>query len=181
MEPAGNRCFELLQAFARALNHELRTPLAVVSNDLHFFAGTDPSGVGAGALVQCRRMSSVLRRAAALGADPLTRHPITLGDLASAFKLPPPTTNDPVLVADPSRLTLLGALLSEIIVPPSPGAATVTLSDTTVTIDLPSASAVPTDTIERVLVETLITAFGGTLGVHAHGAGLTVSLPRVDS
>jgi len=170
------RCFDLLQAFARALNHELRTPLAVVSNDLHFFAGNDPSGVGAGSLAQCRRMSAVLRRAAALGAEPLAARPLTMTAWADALGITPPPL-ELTVCADPNRLKLLGALIEQLTAQPR-GAATTTPTETSLAVRFESATAIAPDSLERVLADTIVTAFGGTFSTIDVPPAIIIELPR---
>jgi hypothetical protein len=173
----GNRCFDLLQAFARALNHELRTPLAVVSNDLHFFAGNDPSGVGAGSLAQCRRMSAVLRRAAALGTEPILTRSLSLEELANALGVPPPLSGAARIDADPHRLTLLGGLVREL-TSHSSTTATIVSAEGAVTVRFDSTAAIPSDSLERVLAETIVTAFNGSFTTTASPHTITIELPR---
>jgi len=93
MKRGDGRCFESLQAFARTLNHALRTPLAVISNDLHFLAPTDQTGVVREALTRCRDIGAVLERAAALGSAPLNRTTVSLQQIAAWVRSSIPHTD----------------------------------------------------------------------------------------
>jgi signal transduction histidine kinase len=61
------RTFVTLQSFARALSHAIRTPLGVISNDLHYLARHHDPEVAATTQSQCRRISGLLELASSLG------------------------------------------------------------------------------------------------------------------
>jgi len=65
------RTFSTLQAFGRAINHALRTPLAVISNDLYYLAAHDQTGVAHTTAEQCRKIAVILEPIAALGSTPI--------------------------------------------------------------------------------------------------------------
>ena len=62
---------KLLSGFARALVHQVRGPLSVVSNDLFYFQSTAVGEDFSRPLAQCREINRILQQAAVIGSEPL--------------------------------------------------------------------------------------------------------------
>lgn len=75
------RTFVALQSFARALSHAIRTPLGVISNDLHYLAHHHDPDVVATTQSQCRRITGLLELASSLGAGESVCVETTLAEL----------------------------------------------------------------------------------------------------
>lgn len=116
------RTFATLQAFARAISHAVRTPLAVISNDLHYLAGRDDSGVAGVTAAQCRRIVSILDLAGSLGAGRCISAAISLAELGrelSTVSMPLTIEGDTTAIVSvdrarfPQMLRLAAALTSD--------------------------------------------------------------------
>ena len=82
--------FYILQAFVRALSHRIRTPLSVVSNDLHYLKTFAPPGECDSSADRCREIAKILSETTILGSAPLTIESLRLGDF---FQLPEVSVN----------------------------------------------------------------------------------------
>lgn len=81
------RTFVTLQSFARALSHAMRTPLGVISNDLHYLASRHDDGVLDTTQHQCRRIVDLLDLAGSLGAGAWAPTETSLAEIAQTAAL----------------------------------------------------------------------------------------------
>jgi signal transduction histidine kinase len=168
--------FAALQNFARAVSHTVRTPLAVISNDLQYLTAHDATGVAQTTLVQCRKIAAILDTIAVLSKSTLQLTPIAYGDLQRLLEIAP-TPGEPAPLSPASVLFIDRRFLSEIVrlsdvLLASTVPASRTLRQTTAGV-LISFGAVPclngphmprelwADRIEAILLETLVEAHGG--------------------
>lgn len=76
------RPFQLVSALARALSHQIRTPLSIISNDLFFFQSLIDPQECRRSLEKTRCIAGILNQACAMGKEELRREPIDLESLA---------------------------------------------------------------------------------------------------
>lgn len=122
-EVSGNsdtRTLATLQAFARAISHAVRTPLAVISNDLHYLASRDDSALAGTTALQCRRIAAILDLAGSLGTGRGTFVDTSLDDLEpilGARAIPSTIEGDTSLVVsiDHARFLLMLRLTKALI------------------------------------------------------------------
>ena len=77
----GKICFDLINAFTRALSHRIRTPLSVISNDLFCFQSRLGQEECSRSVARCRDIASVLTDACAAGQEPLLLEVLRLGEI----------------------------------------------------------------------------------------------------
>ena len=170
--------FAALQNFARAVSHTVRTPLAVISNDLQYLTAHDATGVAQTTLVQCRKIAAILDTIAALGKNSLQLTPTAYGDLQRLLEIAP-TPGEPapspasILSIDRRFLSEIVRLSDALLASTVPASRTLRQTAAGVLISFgavpclngPNAPHRPSemwaDRIEAILLETLVEAHGG--------------------
>lgn len=182
MKHGGSQCFDRLQAFARTLNHSLRTPLAVIANDLQFLSARDATGVTAEALAQCRRISALLDEAAALGGAPFRPVLISVDELASTLgaadlEAAVRGSGSTTLFADPARFELMLRLGRTLVGANSLPSILLAAEDKAVRCVFAANSArapIDLDTIAGQLFHILVDAHGGTLALSSDSLAIVI-------
>jgi hypothetical protein len=176
-----SRPFELVGTLAEALSHLIRTPLSVISNDLHYFAGRIPAEELERSNEKCRRIAESLSSVALLGRTPLEFRAIDLGSLLAGVLKESLIGFVPraVIRGDHERLAVLLRIIRDLFFGPHSRArmriagdnAEIELIDAGCVLSSPAASLSsalrsPADkTCKAVLADAIIWAHGGSVEV----------------
>jgi len=150
--------FSLMSAFTRALNHSLRTPLSIISNDLFVFRGLLPPDETSRSEQRCKQISNILHELTILGGEDLITAPCVLGALLNDLGFNNQCQEELLIEADTTRLQFALQQVLSLISPEERQKTTWTLSKEETTITL-AWELNPNYHIDSSMVESSLTYY----------------------
>jgi signal transduction histidine kinase len=187
------RSLSPLSAFARTLSHTLRTPLSIISNDLHYLSARDTTGVATTTLGQCRKITAILDLLTTIGSDDRELVDISYQELSSLVAqhgMCASTDSNAAIsiVIDHRRFNAIMHLSKALLPPRATYSITLNVANDTVRCILsgsPPTSPVssngcidphPPERFEAILLEALMNDLGGRCGISPQG-GIILTFP----